>query len=215
MNVPAQGVYAITDCQNLNSAQLFEITEEILRAGIAMLQYRDKTPDQKVRTYRANQLRKLCTTHHVPFIINDDLELARNVRADGIHLGKDDTSPVLARELLGCDSIIGISCYNSLERALQARDYNVDYVAFGSFFPSQTKPGAVRAIPELLTQAREMIDTPLVAIGGITLENGGILINSGADMLAIISGIYGQANPEQVTRSYKQLFDTNMENNIL
>jgi thiamine-phosphate pyrophosphorylase len=215
MNVPAQGVYAITDCQNLNTEQLLETTEEILQAGIAMLQYRDKTLDQKERIYRANQLRKLCITHHVPFIINDDLELALNVNADGIHLGKDDTSPKNARELLGSDFIIGVSCYNSMERALQARDYNADYVAFGSFFPSQTKPGAVRALPELLTQTRKIIDIPLVAIGGITLENGGILIDSGADLLAIISGIYGQTNPEQATRSYNQLFDTNMENNII
>ena len=213
MKLPNHGVYAVTDCQNLDSVQLIDVTEKILQAGIAMLQYRDKGSDQEQRTYRANRLRKLCAAYQIPFIVNDDLELARSVRADGIHIGRDDTSPTHAREQLGADTIIGISCYNSLDNALLARDHGADYVAFGSFFPSPTKPDAVRAMPELLTQAREMIDIPLVAIGGITLENGGILINSGADMLAIISGIYGQANPEQVTRSYNQLFDTNMENN--
>jgi len=213
MKLPSHGVYAITDCQNLDSVQPIDITEKILHAGIAMLQYRDKGSDQEQRTYRADRLRKLCMAYQVPFIVNDDLELARSVEADGIHIGRNDISPTHAREQIGADAIIGISCYNSLDNALQARDHGADYVAFGSFFPSQTKPDAVRATPELLAQARERVAIPLVAIGGITPENGGILVRSGATLLAIISGIYGQDDPIMATRKYNKLFDTNRENN--
>ena len=212
MNVPVRGVYAITDCQDLDSVQLFHITERILHAGIAMLQYRDKATDPELRIYRANQLHKLCAACQVPFIINDDLELAQNIGADGVHLGRDDVSLASARKVLGSAAIIGVSCYNRLPDALLARDQGADYVAFGSFFPSRTKPGAVRALPELLVRAKDVLDIPLVAIGGITQENGGILVRSGADLLAIITGIYGEDNPEQAARNFNQIFDTYREN---
>lgn len=211
MDKPPRGIYAITDCQNLDSAQLFLVTEKILHAGIAMLQYRDKTSDRELRAARAHQLGRLCAARQVPFIINDDLELAQTTAADGIHLGRDDASLAAARDVLGTSAIIGVSCYNCLDNALRARDQGADYVAFGSFFPSRTKPDAVRADPELLGMAKSMMDIPLVAIGGITQENGEMLVRSGADMLAVISGIYGANDPEQATRNYNQLFTTGRE----
>ncbi len=205
--LPAKGLYAITDCENLTTEQLVHKTEQILRTGAAMLQYRNKYDDFTVRESQAGQLQMLCGKYNVPFIINDDIELASAINADGVHLGKDDHNCEQARALFGQQKIIGISCYNDLNRAMAAESMGASYIAFGAFFPTQTKNNTVKAGPELIREAKQRLKLPVVAIGGITPENGKSLIDAGADFLAVISGIYGPADPAQVMQSYITLFN--------
>ena len=144
----------------------------------------------------------------MPLIVNDDVALAAAVEAAGVHLGHNDAAPAAARDLLGPRAIIGVSCYNRLDLALAARDQGADYVAFGSFFPSSTKPLAVRADIDLLRRARRELRLPLVAIGGITPENGAVLVGAGADMLAVVTGVFGAPDPQAAARAYARLFDS-------
>ena len=204
MDIP-NGIYAITDCDKLLDDELIEKTEKLLSIGISLLQYRNKTSDKHGKKQLAIALQGLCQDYHTPFIINDDLELAQEINADGIHLGKDDIDITTARQALG-KKIIGVSCYNDLDRAISAEHNTADYIAFGSFFPSITKPAAVRADVELLKQAKRQLTIPIVAIGGITPENGRQLVNAGADYLAVISGLYSTADITKTTVNYKKLF---------
>lgn len=199
------GLYVITDCENISSAELLKKTECILDIGIALLQYRNKTPDIKQKRELALKLQLLCQNYKTPFIVNDDLLLAKEVAADGIHLGRNDVDINLARDSIG-DKIIGISCYNDFKRAVFAEQAGANYIAFGSFFPSSTKPDAVKADIDLITKSRETLSIPIVAIGGITPENGGILIDAKVDYLAVISGLYSAENTVNATLAYKNLF---------
>jgi len=141
----------------------------------------------------------------VPLIINDDALLALQVAADGVHLGGDDGSVIAARAVLGGGSIIGVSCYNCLSLAHEAANQGADYVAFGSFFASTVKPDAVAATPDLLRQARAVLDVPLVAIGGITADNGKQLLDAGADALAVISAVFGAQDIQRTARQFSDL----------
>jgi thiamine-phosphate pyrophosphorylase len=132
----------------------------------------------------------LCRAWGALLIINDDVALARVLGADGVHLGREDTPVPDARAALGGQALIGVSCYDNLARAREAQRQGADYVAFGSFFPSGVKPGAVRAPLELLRGARPVINLPIVAIGGITPENGRAVVEAGADVLAVISALF-------------------------
>ena len=171
-----------------------------------MLQYRDKTSDAERRLREAHELSALCHAFAVPLIINDDVGLARASGAAGVHLGEDDEAIAGARAALGAGAIIGVSCYDSLQRAQDAVGRGADYLAFGAFFPSRTKPGARRATPSLLRDARGL-GLPLVAIGGITHENGGSLIEAGADYLAVVSGLFGASDIRAAARRYAALFE--------
>ncbi len=206
MNSEMKGLYAITDTANYSSQVMLSKTEEILLAGAKVLQYRNKQGDKNIRITEARQLHDLCRQHSVPLIINDDIALAIQVGADGIHLGRSDSSISAARKQLGCKAIIGCSCYNDLDRAYNAVNNGADYIAFGTFFPSPTKPDAVKAMPELISQTKEKYDLPVVAIGGITTENGQSLINAGADMLAVVSDLYASDDPSNKTKKYINLF---------
>lgn len=158
------------------------------------------------RLRQAQALARCCRDGGVIFLVNDDVALARESGADGVHLGREDMSLEAARAQLGADKLIGVSCYNELERALTAEKQGADYVAFGSFFPSRTKPQAVRATLDLLREARRQLKLPIVAIGGITPENGAELIRNGADMLAVIEGVFGQPDVCTAARQYANLF---------
>ncbi|QQZ29304.1 thiamine phosphate synthase [Thiothrix subterranea] len=194
-----QGLYVITD--GSTGDVLLNKVEQALRGGAAIVQYRDKTTDQARREQEATALRSLCQQHYALFIINDDVALAKAVQADGVHVGRDDSALTAAREALGTAAIIGVSCYNQLELALNAAEQGADYIAFGSFFPSPTKPNAPRATLELLHQARQQLTLPICAIGGITLENAPDLLANGADMLAVITDVFNsQAIAEQAIR---------------
>lgn len=199
---PISGLYAISS----PSDALFSDVEAALKGGIDVLQYRDKVSKRDLRVSHARALRDLCGHYGVTFIINDDIELALTVDADGVHLGKDDGDIEAARKRLE-NKILGVSCYNRLDLALKAQQSGVDYVAFGRFFPSVTKPNAVQANIELLYEAKQKLDIPIVAIGGITTENAGQLIEAGADAIAVIHGLFGGGDIETNARNYKQQFD--------
>lgn len=201
-----RGLYAITDCLNLTTEQLVSKTEQILQAGAVMLQYRNKNDDYSSKLALAGELQKLCMRYDVPFIINDDPGLARVVHADGVHLGKEDAACRTSRIMLGPDSIIGISCYNDLGRAHAAEDSGASYIAFGAFFPTQTRKNTVKAGPELIHEAKQRLQLPVVAIGGITPDNGKILIDAGADFIAVCSGLYAAADASAAARAYTGLF---------
>lgn len=200
------GLYAITDSQLTPGAALAPAVEAALRGGARVIQYRDKGSDTARRQQEADALNALCRAHGALLIVNDDVELAAAAGASGVHLGRDDPQLNAARKRLGSGAIIGVSCYDQLPRAQAAAEQGADYVAFGRFFPSLTKPDAVAATPELLREARRALDLPLVAIGGITPENGGLLLEAGADMLAVIHGVFGQADIEAAARRFAELF---------
>jgi thiamine-phosphate pyrophosphorylase len=200
------GLYAIADTRVLDDARLVLSVSEAIAGGARVVQYRDKSADEESRRRQAQALSDLCRAHGTMFVVNDDVELAAEVTADGVHLGRDDVSIVQARAQLGRTAVIGISCYNDLPRALDAQAQGADYVAFGSFFASRTKPQAVRAPVELLRQARTALALPIVAIGGITPENGAHLLAAGADALAVIDGVFGQANARAAANRYAMLF---------
>lgn len=205
MHMPAfsaRGLYAVTDGPR---SDLLEVCAAALAGGAAIIQYRDKTADRVRHRDEAAQLAALCVRHGVPLIINDDVELAAQVGATGVHLGEDDADIATARMRLGNGAIIGVSCYDSLDRARRAAAAGADYLAFGAFFASPTKPNARRATPDLLRAARTF-GRPLVAIGGITPDNAQLLIEAGADFIAAISGVFAAADVESAARRYADLF---------
>jgi len=199
-----RGLYAITDGRALPA--LAAAVESAIRGGARQVQYRDKSMDRSRRRAEAGALLDLCRGHDVPLIVNDDVALAAEIGADGVHLGKDDGRVEEARVRLGPRAVIGVSCYDSLERAAQAAHDGADYVAFGSFFGSSTKPAAVRAPLALLKNARTQLGIPLCAIGGITPANGGELVRAGADMLAVIQGLFGADDVAAAAKAYSGLF---------
>ena len=200
-----RGLYAVTDSA-LSGDALVQQVAQAIQGGAVMIQYRDKSSAAGQRLWQANDLQMLCQSLRVPLIINDDIELARQCRAAGVHLGKDDASIEQARAALGQQAIIGVSCYASLPRALAAQANGADYVAFGSFFASPTKPAAERADLELLRAARAQLQMPIAAIGGITPDNGRALVEAGADLLAVVSGVFGAADIALAARDYADLF---------
>jgi thiamine-phosphate pyrophosphorylase len=200
------GLYAITDPGLVSGADLPTLVEAALAGGARIIQYRDKGRDPARRLAEIVSLRRLTERYHALLIVNDDVELAYRSGADGVHLGKRDATLAQARQRLGSQAIIGISCYNRLELARQAAQAGADYVAFGRFFPSQTKPEAVQAELKLLQMARQQLNLPLVAIGGITPENGARLIAAGADMLAVIHGVFAQPDIQQACVRFQTIF---------
>ena len=202
--IKIKGLYAITP-DEFDTAELLYKVRLALLGGAAVLQYRNKIADASLRAEQAGALRRLTREFGVPLIVNDDAALARHVEADGVHLGGEDGSVVEARALLGDAGIIGVSCYNRLPLAQEAVKQGADYVAFGAFFPSGVKPGAVVAPLELLKQARQELNVPIVAIGGITAQNGTQLIEAGADALAVISAVFAAADIQDAARQFADL----------
>lgn len=182
-----RGLYVLTP--EYDDDRLEAAVRAAIRGGATTVQYRNKTLDAERRLRQARRLRDACHEAGATFIVNDSLELARESNADGIHLGRDDVAPADARAVLGAQAIIGVSCYDSIERALQAREV-ADYCAFGSVFPSRIKPEAVRASLELFRQAREA-GLHAVAIGGIDAENAGAVAAAGAAAVAVITAVFG------------------------
>ena len=205
-NALASGLYAVTDEQLTAPAQLEHAVSKAIAGGATIIQYRNKLGTAQQRQQQATALVHLCQQQKVPLIINDDIALAASVNADGVHLGKMDASLAQARQQLGSQAIIGVSCYNSLERALSAAQAGADYVAFGRFFSSHSKPDAQPAEIPLLRQARQQLQLPIVAIGGITPANGQALLAAGADLLAAIHGVFGQSDIQAAASAYATLF---------
>jgi thiamine-phosphate pyrophosphorylase len=201
--IPPRGLYAITPGLIATEALLGAV-EAAIRGGAVWIQYRTAAFEDRKR--QAQALCQLCHRCRVPLIVNDDPRLAWDIGADGVHLGQDDPHYEEARALLGPQAILGVSCYNSLDRAVSAQRIGANYAAFGRFFPSKTKPEAKQAPLALLHEARRQLSIPIVAIGGITPENGGALIEAGADLLAVIEGVFGQPDLEAAARRYTELF---------
>ncbi len=204
--LPSSGLYAITDSELHRGAALEQAVARAIAAGARVIQYRDKSVDADRRRSEAAMLVCVCRQHGIPLIVNDDVELALETNADGVHVGRDDTTLSSARSRLGNDFIIGVSCYGQVELAATAQANGADYVAFGSMFASTTKPNATQAEISTLEQARIHINLPIVAIGGITPENGGSLLEAGVDMLAVVRGVFGHADPAEAARQYTKLF---------
>lgn len=201
------GLYAITDGNLLPGETLLPAVEAALRGGAVLVQYREKRLPYAERLAQASALNDRCRDYGVPLIINDDPKLARACNAAGVHLGQTDGSVAEARALLGPQAIIGATCHDQLALAERASSEGADYLAFGRFYHSSTKPGASPADPEVLTQARRF-GLPRTAIGGVTADNGEALIRAGADLLAVVGGLFG-APPEQVearARALTRLF---------
>ena len=199
------GLYAVT-LDLADTALLLAKTQDALAGGARLVQYRNKAADENLRRDQAAALRELCRRYSTTLIINDHVELAREIDADGVHIGADDAAVAAARARLGSGKIIGASCYNDLQRARSAAAQGADYVAFGSFFASSVKPGAVRAPLSILQAARQQLGLPMVAIGGITLDNAGELINAGADAIAVISALFAAPDVERAAREFCNLF---------
>lgn len=207
MATAIKGLYAITP-QCADTASLLAQVRQALQGGATVLQYRSKSQDVALKHEQAAELRTLCRSFRVPLIINDDIRLAALIDADGVHLGETDASLKEARINLGPDKIIGVSCYQDLERALQVAAQGADYVAFGSFYPSSTKPQAPLCPSRVLIQAKSKLQIPVVAIGGITLENAPALIEAGADAVAVISALFDASEIELSAHLFTSLFAT-------
>lgn len=208
MKTPSRchGLYAITDALLIPDDWLVDAVEQAILGGARLVQYRDKSADPIRRLAQVRALNAMCRRHTVPLIVNDDVELAAQAGAAGVHVGQDDPAFAHARARLGEDALIGVSCYDQLDLALAAADEGADYVAFGTFFPSPTKPAEIRAPIELLRAARATLRVPVVAIGGITPDNAPLLLEAGADMLAVVSGVFGQPDIQAAAHRYATLF---------
>lgn len=207
MNHPSRlrGLYVLTP-DALDAATLLARTAAALAGGARVVQYRRKLTDHAARTEEAARIGRLCRDAGALFIVNDDPRLAAEIRADGVHLGRDDGSVADARAIVGPAAIVGVSCYDQVGLAVDAQRQGADYVAFGSFFASSVKPHAVRPPVTLLTEARRAVQCPIVAIGGITFDRAQSLVSAGADALAVISDIYDAPDVQSRASSYSHLF---------
>ncbi len=202
------GIYAITD-DSLLHGKLLPAVEAVLQGDGRIVQYRSKVADLNHQQTEASLLLALCQRYGALLLINDNVELAHAVGAHGVHLGQCDMPIAEARALLGPDAIIGITCHDSLTLALEAQQAGADYVAFGRFFSSSTKPSAPPADLSVLGAAKARLTIPVVAIGGITLDNAPSVIAAGADMLAVVGDLFGAADITDRTRTYCKLFPGN------
>ena len=202
-----RGLYVITEDRPPHTRPLLSGVESALRGGARIVQYRDKSDEAGRRLDEARRLRQLCHRYDALLLINDDVRLAANAGADGVHLGRDDADIAAARRQLPAGALIGVSCYNEFALARRAAGQGASYLAFGSFHPSPTKPQAARAQPELLQRARRELSLPTVAIGGISPENGAALVNAGADMLAVISAVFAAPDVEIAARAFTACFN--------
>jgi thiamine-phosphate pyrophosphorylase len=203
-NPKINGLYAITpDIESTDD--LLDKVRQALEGGAQLIQYRNKLANKALQRAQAGLLLQLCRRHEVPLIINDHLELAMEIDADGLHVGREDTPIKKVRNQLGYDKIVGVSCYSNLDLALQAEKEGADYVAFGAFFPSLTKPDAVAVSAGLLEQAQKKIAVPMVAIGGIRLTNARTIIQKGCAAIAVCNDLFHEDIKAKAAQ-YAQLF---------
>lgn len=199
------GLYAITPDEQ-NTDVLLAKVEAALQGGVSVLQYRNKLANHQLKTQQARALLPLCRHYQVPLIINDSIKLCLTLDADGVHLGADDGNLSEVRARLGADKILGASCYNRFDLAVSAQQAGADYVAFGACFASNTKSNAPVAPLALFQQAREQLQIPSVAIGGITLENARSVIDAGADSIAVINALFNADDVKKQAEKFKLFF---------
>ncbi len=198
------GLYAVTP-DELDTERLCKKVKFALQGGLAAVQYRNKAAGATLRLRQASALLALCRSYQVPLVINDHLDLCAQIDADGLHLGATDCNLGAARRLLGADKIIGASCYNQLELALKAEQAGASYVAFGACFSSDTKPNALHAPLGLFAEAKQKIAIPLVAIGGITLENASSVLQAGADAIAVVGALFNASDIIETSQQFTHL----------
>ena len=203
--LPLRGLYAITPSDPL-LPRLSALVSSALAGGVRLIQYRNKFAPAPLKRAQAAELLRICRAADARLIINDDLPLALEIGADGVHLGRDDGDIGAARLALGNERILGVSCYDDVDRATAAAAAGADYIAFGSVFASSTKPEATRASLELLTATKRRLRLPVAAIGGITIDNVAQVIAAGADMVAVITDLFDAMNIQQRAAAYQKLF---------
>ncbi|SDX54784.1 thiamine-phosphate pyrophosphorylase [Nitrosomonas halophila] len=199
------GLYAITP-DITDTGRLCQMVEQTLAGGVGCLQYRNKSADAPLRLVQSSALLPLCQRYQVPLIINDYLELACQIGADGLHVGQDDSTLPAIKDRLAPHKLIGVSCYSQLARAVEAEKAGASYVAFGAFFPSATKPNAVRAAVSLISEAKSVLSVPVVAIGGIDLNNAASLVARGCDAIAVSQALFGAEDIEFAAKCFSRLF---------
>jgi len=200
-----KGLYLVTPDWD-DTERLIAVSEQAIRGGASLLQYRHKTASEPVRQEQAAALLELCRRLNVPLIINDHLELCEAIDADGIHVGGTDASVASMRARLGSSKIVGASCYGDLQLARDAQASGASYVAFGGFYPSRVKKYAVTTAPNIITLALNELNLPICVIGGMTPENSRVLIDHGAHMVAAISSVYSADNPHLAATNFSQMF---------
>lgn len=206
MRVPLRGLYAITPDDHL-LPRLSALVSSALAGGVRFVQYRNKFAPAPLKRAQAAEMLRICRAADARLIINDDLWLALEIGADGVHLGRDDGDIRMARQALGAKRILGVSCYGDFDRARAAADAGADYIGIGSVFASTVKPEATRASLDLLARAKAELDIPVAAIGGITIDNVGQVIDAGADMVAVITDLFNTMNIQERAAAYQKLFE--------
>jgi len=201
-----KGLYIVTPDWD-DTQKLLTVTEQALRGGAAIVQYRHKTAGDALRREQAEQLLAVCRPYRRPLIINDHVELCLAIGADGMHVGGTDRSIAEVRKALGPDKIVGASCYGDLQLARDAYQAGASYVAFGGFYPSRVKKYPVTTPPAIIRQCKDEIPLPCAVIGGMTQQNAAPLIAQGTDMVAVISSVYMVPEPEAAARGFTQLFE--------
>ncbi|SFK23229.1 thiamine-phosphate diphosphorylase [Nitrosomonas aestuarii] len=204
-NQSIRGLYGITP-DLTDTAVLLNQTEQILTGGAQLIQYRNKLANKVLRRHQANLLLRLCRTYATPMIVNDHLDLATEIDADGIHVGQSDVDITAARTMLGRDKIIGATCYNRLDLAIQAESKGADYVAFGAFYPTSTKQNTVFAPLDILVQAKKTLTVPIIGIGGINLTNARTLIENGANAVAVSYALYRAKDIHKTAETISRFF---------
>ena len=204
-NTEISGLYAITP-DTENTQDLLHRVRQALDGGVRLLQYRNKLASESLLREQAAALAQLCRQYQIPLIINDHLQLAISVDADGVHLGSSDGSIQAAREEWRKNKIIGASCYNQLDLAVLAEEQGADYIAFGAFFPSSTKPAVVSVPADLMQIARQKVTVPIIGIGGIQLSNVELVINSGCAAVAVCADLFQSADIRERASRYSCLF---------
>jgi thiamine-phosphate pyrophosphorylase len=207
MKAQIKGLYGITP-ETTDTERLLTMVEQALEGGASVIQYRSKSDDTALRHEQASELVQLCHRYRVPLIVNDDIRLAALTEADGVHLGHEDLGLKEARINLGQETIVGVSCYQDLARALRLEREGADYVAFGSFYSSPTKPHATPCPLSVLTESKKHLLVPVVAIGGITMENANTLVDAGADAVAVISALFNVPDIRTSAAQFSSLFQT-------
>lgn len=207
MKYNLQGLYGITDSDLMPDTEtMLRKVEQSIKGGAKIIQYRDKSSDLKKRVEQASVLNLICKKNNIPLIINDDAGLAAGIGAAGVHLGQSDGAIEEAREMLGEEAIIGVTCHDSLELALKAQQAGASYLAFGAFFPSKTKPNAKPAPLSLVKDVKDKVNLPIVAIGGISVDNADQIVTAGADMVAVIHALYANKKVTAAAKQFHQLF---------
>lgn len=201
-----KGLHLITDDRYISRAVFFQTVERCLKAGVDVFQFRSKSLPLEEQKRYALWLKEICARFKVPLIVNDYATVAAEIGADGVHLGAEDMDIAVARKIVGDRALIGVSCSGDLEKAKRAQDAGANYVAFGACFKSPTKPDAALVPLSVLTQAKQTLKIPVVAVGGITSKNAEVVLRAGADSIAVISGVLAAVNPANAVKAYKEVF---------